>query len=48
MLRSMQGAAGAGLATAISNLASLLFFLLILRRERETTVLRIGRSLRVR
>ena len=36
------GAAGAGLATAISNLASLLFFLLILRREREATVLRIG------
>ena len=36
------GAAGAGLATAISNLAATAFFLIYILRRREHTVLRIG------
>ncbi len=39
------GAAGAGIATAISNCASLIYFLIVILRDRDGTVLRLQPSL---
>ncbi len=39
------GAAGAGMATALSNLAAVLYFLIYIRRKRGQTVLRAGISI---